>query len=470
MDSWLQTKVAQGQSLKDRVDTLKNQKEGAAAEALTTQRQQETTAKQRTDALNTLSAAASPEDFQQKIAGLKARGVSDDVLKEFSGQTWTPELGQQLQTQALTPEQRTTAPKTAAETEAAQVKNAALSLAQAASRSPAEYQSLLAQQPPAVQKRFAALGASPKFNDILQVGMTPAEAQTAANERGRLGIAQQELALRQQEVGFETGGGVSPIAQGIVDGIYDPQTVRMFVRKNPGLLAQAQQLDKNFGMDRLDQRYNAVNSLAPGGKGQSHTAILALNTLAHHADIGLDAIDALNHGKFVPGNAAYDYIRQQTGSAAPNDFNVIKNFLSGEAAKVAQGGVPHEGEVNNAAAALATKNSPEQLKGALNTLLSIAGGRMGPMIQEGKSAGLGNRQSWDPSSADFTVVQPETKAILQKRGIDPNTMKPVPKAAPADVQTARTQYKHVAQMQNGDLIGSNDGKTWYDSKTGKKVQ
>jgi hypothetical protein len=110
------------------------------------------------------------------------------------------------------------------------------------------------------------------------------------------------------------------------------------------------------------------------------------------------------------------------------------------------------------------------LKGALNTLLSIAGGRMGPMIQEGKSAGLGNRQSWDPSSADFTVVQPETKAILQKRGIDPNTMKPVPKAAPADVQTARTQYKHVAQMQNGDLIGSNDGKTWYDSKTGKKVQ
>ncbi|HEY6991152.1 MAG TPA: hypothetical protein VH369_22335 [Bryobacteraceae bacterium] len=350
-----------------------------------------------------------------------------------------------------------------------EVSAAAIPLAQAAEKG--NYAQALAALPAEVQKYFPDPAMNPKSLDVLRAGMTLAERQTAAYRQQELGIQQARLGLERQAQdinkqrwGFEQGGGVSPQAQMIADGQVDPQTARAMLRNNPGLLGQVQKIaGPDFGFDKLQQRYGAIKTLAPGGTGPSHTAILALNTLVHHADIGLDAIDALNHNNFVPGNAAYDYIRQQTGSAAPNDFNTIKNFLSGEAAKVAQGGVPHEGEVKDAAAALATKNSPDQLRGALGTLLTIAGGRMVPMIQEGKSAGLTNRNSWDSESPDFTVVQPDTKAILQKRGYDLNTMKPIAKSAvPASIPANAIVQR---SKSTGKYRYSTDGgKSWQTPK------
>jgi hypothetical protein len=361
------------------------------------------------------------------------------------------------------------APGEQATAEFAQVRNLAPQLSGAV-RSGTYAQAFQA-LPPNIQKYYPDPATNPKDLDVLRAGMSPAEVQTGAHQTveeqqgaQRIAIERQAQEINKQRWGFEQGGGVSPAAQMIADGKVDPQTARTMLRNNPGLLGQVQTIaGQDFGFDKLDQRYGAIKGLAPGGTGQSHTAILALNTLVHHADLGIDAIDALNHGNFVPGNAAYDAIRNLGGNPAPNDFNIVKNFLSGEAAKVAQGGVPHEAEVKDAASALATKNSPDQLKGALNTLLQIAGGRMKPMIDEGKSAGLTARNSWDSTSPDFTVLQPDSKAVLTKRGIDPNTMKPVAQGGappvPATMPKNVTNHEY-SQSRKQWRYSTDNGKTW----------
>lgn len=381
--------------------------------------------KQRQQAIEALSNANNAGDYQATLQNLRAGGMPDTVLKEFD-KPFTPQTQQQLQ--ALVPDFQ------AKQTEAfqKQIQAAGQRLLNSAGKDPATWAAALQKEPPQVQQYYASLGPNPTLGAVQTKTMTIPE-QVAASQkaqeigisRARLKVEQQAQEINKQRWGFEQAGGVSPQAQSIVDGSVDPQTIRMMVRTNPGLIAQAKSLDPNFGMDKLDQRYNAVKSLAPGGSGQSHTAVLALNTLIHHADLGLDTVDALKNGSFVPGNQVYNAFSAAFGQPQTTDFNTVKNFIAGEAAKVAQGGVPHEKEVQDAAAVLSAANSPDQLKGALQKLLQVAGGRMNPMIQEGKSAGLTNRNSWDPSSPDFTILQPDSKQILEKRGLDPNTMKPV---------------------------------------------
>lgn len=298
-----------------------------------------------------------------------------------------------------------------------------------AARSPAEYQAILGKLPFEVAKEFD--GKTP--DQARQLGMTAEQQTTAAQaatnqqneqryrdvmtglERGRLSVAQADLALKQQQFGFDTNGGISPTAQVVAKGDLSPQTVRSIIRRNPGIVDQIKKADPAFDEANIDNRYNTLKEFTNTSVGKAGGQVLALNTLIHHADLYQQTAQALNNGTFRPGNAAYNAIASAFGSAPPTEAALVARFLAGETGKVATGGVPAEGEINGILKSLSNSNSPEQIAQAGKTLLQIAAGRAIPLMERVNQAKIQNV---------VQVLGPDAKAILQRNGFDPATMKP----------------------------------------------
>jgi len=199
-----------------------------------------------------------------------------------------------------------------------------------------------------------------------------------------------------------------------------------------------------------DMRHGTLSEFNNSSNSKAGGQVLALNTLVHHADLYLQAADALKNGSFKPGNAAYNSIATMMGSAPPNNAALIARFLAGETGKVATGGVPAEGEINGILRSLGTDASPDQIHGAGQSLLAIAAGRMIPLNEKLKNAKL---------EKFHQVLGPDAKDILTRRGYDPNTLQP-----------AAGNYVRTAKGQNGHTIGQKTDGAWYDIQTGAKIQ
>lgn len=306
-------------------------------------------------------------------------------------------------------------------------------LATAAKVGPASYAKALGALSYDRAKPFADAGVTDP-DSIRALGMQPSQAATAAHEaetatetarhnkqqeateKTKASIENARLALEKQKAGFEMGGGVSPQAQMIADGKIDPQTARSIIRKAPGILAQIKIADPKFDQADMDKRYDTLKEFSNTSIGKAGGQALALNTLIHHADLYQDVGDALKNGSFTPGNAVYNRVATLFGSAPPQNAALVARFLAGETGKVATGGVPAEGEINSILKGLSTNASPDQIKQAGNTMLQIASGRAIPLMERVKAAKLDGK---------VQVLGPDAQAILQKRGFDPATMKPV---------------------------------------------
>jgi hypothetical protein len=199
------------------------------------------------------------------------------------------------------------------------------------------------------------------------------------------------------------------------DGRMDPATLRAQLRKNPGLIGQIQQISPGWDEGNIDNRYNTLKEFSSSSNTKAGGQVLALNTLIHHADLFQQTADALKNGTFKPGNAVYNAVASTFGSAPPTQANLVAQFLAGEAGKVAKGGVPAEGEINGILKSMGSSNSPEQLKGAADSLLQLAAGRMIPLKEKADNAKINDI---------VQILGPDAKQILQKRGYDLNTLKP----------------------------------------------
>jgi hypothetical protein len=258
-------------------------------------------------------------------------------------------------------------------------------------------------------------------------------------ERANSSISAGRLAVEQQRAGFEANGGISESAKSAVQGDLDPLTVRRMITKNPGLLDQMKKLDPNFSEADLENRYSTLKEFTSTNIGKAGGQALALNTLVHHADLYMQTAEALHNGTFNPGNAVYNAVATAFGSAPPTEAGLVGRFLAGETGKVATGGVPAEGEINGILKSLGTDASPDQIKGAAQSMLQIAAGRAVPLQERVEQAKLGNV---------VHVLGPDAQEILQRRGFDPKTMKPVaPAAAPV--------------AQGGYIVGRKYGNLTY---------
>ena len=312
-----------------------------------------------------------------------------------------------------------------------QVEQISSQLAQ--SKDDADYQSKLDALPRGIANKFPD-----KFDrtKVLQAGQTPEQittteqgAQKVALEGQQVGIARQRLAIANKDLqlkyfqnGFDNSGNpitadtASPVAKQIVAGNIDPATYRAQIRRNPGLMNQVLAIDPNFDETKIDKRFafnKQLTNMQPSGIGGQS---LALNTLVHHSDLLYDMVDGLNNGSFTPGNQLYNTVKTTFGAAPAPNFNTVRDFVVSEAAKLAHGGVPNESDITRSIESLKSASSPAQLKGGIDKILSIAGGKMQAINEQGQESGMG---------PNFNILRKEGAAIVQKHGIDPTTLKPV---------------------------------------------
>lgn len=298
---------------------------------------------------------------------------------------------------------------------------------------------------PDAQKIAPSPESKPTIADVTRASMTPAEAQTAAHQTVEERQAQQGLGLRAQEVGIsgarlavermnagldpKTGQpiqytdaqgnpvNVSPVARQIAAYKLPPPAARsMASAQGKNLMNQVLTVNPDFDIGQYEERYKTMQDLRPGGKlGQN---ALALNTLVRHTEDMFDAIQALKNGDVQALNAAKQKMAQWMGSAAPTNFDQWRQFVVGETVKSIRGQGGNQKDEEEARAPLERANSPEQLLGAMNVNLAATGGKLRALNQAVRPV-IGDSK--------FTALDPDAQEILQKRGYDPETMKPVAK-------------------------------------------
>jgi hypothetical protein len=257
------------------------------------------------------------------------------------------------------------------------------------------------------------------------------DTNTAANEAvlrqqgaSRLGIEGARLGLERQRLGFDLAGGVSDAARMAVDGRMNPATLQRLLRSQPGLLGQIRQLDPDFDEANLDNRYNTLKEFTNTSLSKAGGQAIALNTLIHHADLYMQAAQALKNHTFVPGNAVYNTIATTFGAAPPQNAALLARFLAGETGKVATGGIPAEGEVNGILKNLNTSGSEDQLMNAGRSILQIAAGKATPLIERAHKAKIDNV---------VDVIGPHAQDILKRRGFDANMQPAAGGGAPGQI-------------------------------------
>lgn len=120
-------------------------------------------------------------------------------------------------------------------------------------------------------------------------------------------------------------------------------------------------------------RGKAVKDFSTGIQGRQ---VNAFNTAIDHLGTMDKLSDALNNGDLKAINSLGNIIARQTGQPAPTNFDAAKQIVTAEVIKavVASGGgvtERQEAERNFAAA-----NSPDQLKGIINTYKQLLGGQL----------------------------------------------------------------------------------------------
>lgn len=183
--------------------------------------------------------------------------------------------------------------------------------------------------------------------------LTPESLDVAANvylQTGQLptGLGKSAAALRTQVMNrateLSTGKAPADVAGGIVEAKQD-----------------------------VASRGKAVKDFSTGIQGRQ---VNAFNTAIDHLGTMDKLTDALNNGDLKAINSLGNVVARQTGQPAPTNFDAAKQIVTAEVIKavVASGGgvtERQEAERNFAAA-----NSPDQLKGIINTYKQLLGGQL----------------------------------------------------------------------------------------------
>lgn len=143
-----------------------------------------------------------------------------------------------------------------------------------------------------------------------------------------------------------------------------------------GSLVQAGQTTKSQG-----NAYQTWNSGRPNTGG---VVVRNLNVATTHLDQAGQAMAALQNGDVPLFNRLSQALAQQTGRAAPTNFNAIKGFVTDE---VVKGVLGNAGGVHDRAQELiANWNSPAQSAGVIAQLQKLMGGQLSGLRQQYKQS------------------------------------------------------------------------------------
>jgi hypothetical protein len=182
------------------------------------------------------------------------------------------------------------------------------------------------------------------------------------------------------------------------------------------------QVNPDYDQSNFAIRNPTRKAFTTGPQGQQ---ITALNTAVEHLDLLQAAADALANGSFKPGNQLYNAVRDTFGSAAPSNYDTIKQMVDKEVEAVANKGVPTVSGTAEQKRLASSAASPAVIKGYIDTTIPLMGSKLNALRYQYEQA-MGANTPWKP-------MTPQAQAILEKRGIKLGAgATPATPAAPKD--------------------------------------
>lgn len=152
------------------------------------------------------------------------------------------------------------------------------------------------------------------------------------------------------------------------------------------------------------QRAQVRKAFATGPDGKN---IGALNTAIVHLGRMGEAGDALQNGTFVPGNEAYNWLKDRFGSDKVTNFGLLKDAVAGEMAAALKGNAT-DIEIEKMGKSIRSANSPAQMKGVIQEGMAVLNDKARTYQERYQQSVPGD--SWSP-------ILPSARAMLDKHGV-----------------------------------------------------
>jgi len=163
------------------------------------------------------------------------------------------------------------------------------------------------------------------------------------------------------------------LAQAVANYSIDPRTLS--VKDRAAVLERALSLNPEF--DQKDYGNRAIadrNWKQPNGAGTKQIA--AFTTVAQHLDTLQELADAQTKSDIPRVNSMINYFKTNLGYPEVTNFETARQAVAAEVVKAITGTAGALSDRKEAEKLLSEASSPEQIKGAINTIKKLIGGRI----------------------------------------------------------------------------------------------
>jgi hypothetical protein len=192
----------------------------------------------------------------------------------------------------------------------------------------------------------------------------------------------------------------------VVEGRMQPPSG--FALKSPqiqALMRAAAQYEPGFDLTKWGARAATAKDFA---SGQAAKNVTSLNTVVGHLGDLKEKADALDNGGIPIFNQIGNAYNTATGGAKVNNFNIARNAVADELAKVFKGSGISDHEIAQWKETLNAAQSPEQLKGAIKTAIGLMDSRLSALNDQ---RDRGMNTSSEPRSLLNEKSQKSLKAV-----------------------------------------------------------
>jgi hypothetical protein len=265
------------------------------------------------------------------------------------------------------------------------------------------------------------------FADIGDIGTTPAGVK---NEAALTGVPIGDAAIIKQLADYKI-----PLPTG-------------FALRSPywqSILARTALYDTSFDATQYQVRLRLRNDFA---SGKAAANIRSLNTAVNHLDTLSKKAKGLENSSVQFWNKVANRGLTETGDPRVVEFNNAATAIEGELANVFKNTGATDQEIKAWKANINASQSPEQLRGGINTVIELLGGRLGA-LQSQYETGLGKPK-------DFRFLSARSHAILKGLGVDVNAIDPVGAAAEGRAQPEKPSRPRAAEFGGNPEGGGAD--------------
>ncbi len=226
-----------------------------------------------------------------------------------------------------------------------------------------------------------------KVTPAVKVGVSP---DTVANNATSRANNAANIIKDLQVAGMQPGGGLDDnserTAQAIASGqLPAPTGMALLNPKNQRILGRVMEINPEYDSTTVDAKKKAARDFTSGPLGN---AMRSFNVAGQHLDQLGELVDALGNGNTQLVNKLGNAFREQTGNAAPTNFDAAKDVVSKEVVKAIVAGGGGVAERQELSELMSKAKSPAQLKGVIAQYRGLMAAQHDALLQQRRAAGL----------------------------------------------------------------------------------